>query len=106
MSNDFYEQVYALARLIPVGRICSYGVIAEALGKAGAARQVGYAMNKCPDDVPAHRVLNRSGRLTGKLHFGGERMQQLLEAEGIEVKDDKIVNFDKYFWNPLTEIEF
>jgi methylated-DNA-protein-cysteine methyltransferase-like protein len=76
------------------------------LGKPGAARQVGYAMNKCPDDVPAYRVLNRNGRLTGKLHFGGERMQQLLEAEGIEVKDDKIVNFDKYFWNPLTEIEF
>ena len=73
--NQFYEDIFAIVRLIPKGRVTSYGAIANALGKGGAARQVGYAMHQAPDDVPAHRVLNRNGDLSGKLHFGGNRMQ-------------------------------
>ena len=105
MANEFYEQVYALVRLIPKGKVCSYGVIAEALGKFGAARQVGYALNKCPIDVPAHRVVNRKGSLSGKLNFGDDNMQKLLEAEGISVKNDQIVNFEQHFWDPIKELE-
>jgi methylated-DNA-protein-cysteine methyltransferase-like protein len=105
MANEFYEQVYALVRLIPKGKVCSYGVIAEALGKFGAARQVGYALNKCPNDVPAHRVVNRKGSLSGKLNFGDDNMHKLLEAEGISVKNDQIVNFEQHFWSPIKELE-
>ncbi|MNS27455.1 Methylated-DNA--protein-cysteine methyltransferase [compost metagenome] len=104
MSNDnFFERVYAIARQIPYGKVTSYGAIAKALGTARSARMVGWAMNASHnlDDVPAHRVVNRKGLLTGKLHFDGTNlMQQLLENEGIEVIDNQIVDFEKHFWEP------
>lgn len=104
MSNDnFFERVYVIARQIPYGRVTSYGAIAKALGTARSARMVGWAMNASHnlEDVPAHRVVNRKGLLTGKLHFDGTNlMQQLLENEGIEVIDNQIVNFENHFWEP------
>jgi methylated-DNA-protein-cysteine methyltransferase-like protein len=104
MSNDnFFERVYAVARQIPYGKVTSYGAIAKALGTARSARMVGWAMNASHnlDDVPAHRVVNRKGLLTGKLHFDGTNlMQQLLENEGIEVVDNQIVDFEEHFWEP------
>lgn len=99
----FFEQVYALVRQIPYGKVTSYGAIAKALGTAQSARMVGWAMNACHHlhDVPAHRVVNRNGLLTGKHHFEGtDLMQQLLESEGIEVMANQIVNFDNHFWKP------
>ena len=108
MSEDhFFNKVYAVARQIPYGRVTSYGAIAKALGSARSARMVGWAMNACHDldDVPAHRVVNRNGLLTGKHHFEGTHlMQQLLENEGIKVTDNQIVDFDKHFWTP--EVSF
>ncbi|WP_339921408.1 MGMT family protein [uncultured Flavobacterium sp.] len=107
MSNEnFFERVYAVARQIPYGKVTSYGAIAKALGTARSARMVGWAMNSSHDmdDVPAHRVVNRNGLLTGKFHFDGTNlMQQLLESEGIEVVENQIVNFEKYFWQPEIE---
>ncbi len=107
-NNDFFEQVYAIVRLIPKGRVTSYGAIARALGSAKSSRMVGYAMNAshmAHPYVPAQRVVNRNGMLTGKHHFGGlDKMQKLLEADGIEVKDDCVVHFDKLFWDPMKEI--
>ena len=104
MSNDnFFERVYSIARQIPYGKVTSYGAIAKALGTARSARMVGWAMNAAhgKDDVPAHRVVNRKGLLTGKFHFEGTNlMQQLLESEGIEVIDNQIVDFEKHFWTP------
>lgn len=104
MSNEnFFERVYAVAREIPYGRVTSYGAIAKALGTARSARMVGWAMNASHDreDVPAHRVVNRNGLLTGKFHFEGTNlMQQLLESEGIEVVENQIVDFEKHFWQP------
>lgn len=104
MSNDnFFERVYSIARQIPYGKVTSYGAIAKALGTARSARMVGWAMNAAHgmDDVPAHRVVNRVGLLTGKFHFDGTNlMQQLLESEGIEVFDNQIVDFQKHFWAP------
>ena len=105
-SNDFFDDVYKLVRLIPKGNVSTYGAIANALGKSGAARQVGYALNCCPDDVPAHRVLNRKGVLSGKNYFGGERMKELLEFEGLKVEKDTLVNFENYFWDPATELDY
>ncbi len=101
-SSDFYERVYEVARRIPEGRVTSYGAIANYLGRKGGARMVGYAMNLSHDkDVPAHRVVNRMGMLTGKHHFPGTNlMQQLLENEGIEIEDDCVVDFDRLFWDP------
>ena len=101
-SSDFYERVYEVARRIPQGRVTSYGAIANYLGRRGGARMVGYAMNLSHDkDVPAHRVVNRLGMLTGKHHFPGTNlMQQLLENEGIEIEDDCVVDFDRLFWDP------
>ncbi len=107
MSNaGFFEQVYQVASLIPYGRVTSYGAIANYLGATGSARMVGWAMNGSGNkDVPAHRVVNRSGLLTGKHHFQGTNlMQQLLESEGIEVVDNKIQNFEKHFWDPMKEL--
>lgn len=95
--------VYEIARKIPEGRVTSYGAIAKALGAARSARMVGWAMNAAHniEDVPAHRVVNRNGVLTGKHHFEGTNlMQQLLESEGVEVIDNQIVDFEKYFWQP------
>ena len=109
MSNDnFFERVYAIARQSPYGKVTSYSAIAKALGTARSARMVGWAMNASHslEDVPAHRVVNRKGLLTGKLHFDGTNlMQQLLENEGITVIDNQIVDFEKHFWQPEVRLE-
>ncbi|MCX6183564.1 MAG: MGMT family protein [Flavobacterium sp.] len=100
---SFFERVYQVARKIPAGRVTSYGAIARAIGAGKSARMVGYAMNASHNlpDIPAHRVVNRNGLLTGKHHFQGTSlMQQLLENEGIQVKDNQILDFDKHFWTP------
>ena len=103
----FFEDVYAVVRLVPAGRVTSYGAIAHYLGTRGSARMVGWAMNQAHGtDVPAHRVVNRVGLLTGKHHFGApDRMQQLLEEEGVRVQDDKVQDFKKLLWNPSVELE-
>ena len=103
----FFEKVYKVARQIPVGRVTSYGAIAKYLGAARGARIVGYAMNgSMGKDVPAHRVVNRVGLLSGKHHFNGTNlMQQLLENEGITVKNNQIQNFKKVFWDPSNELQ-
>ena len=106
-DDSFFEKVYDVARQIPYGRVTSYGAIAKYLGTAGSARMVGWAMNGSHKyaDIPAHRVVNRVGLLSGKHHFGGTNlMQQLLENEGIEVKDDQVVNFEDHFWDPAREL--
>ena len=106
-SLNFFNQVYEVAKLIPYGRVTSYGAIANYLGTSRSARMVGYAMNASHsmDDIPAHRVVNRKGLLTGKHHFDGTNlMQQLLESEGIEVVENQIKNFDAIFWNPSREL--
>ena len=109
-KNDFnfFEQVYEVTKLIPYGRVTSYGAIAKCIGTSGSSRMVGWALNNChnmPDFIPAHRVVNRNGLLSGKHHFGGENvMKQLLESEGIKVEEDKIVNFEKLFWDPIKEL--
>ena len=106
---SFYEQVYQVVRLIPTGRVTSYGAIASYLGTRGSSRMVGYAMNvahTASPPVPAQRVVNRNGMLTGKFHFGKEDlMQQLLENEGIKVENDKIKDFKQIFWEPAIELE-
>ena len=102
-NDNFFERVYAIARQIPYGKVTSYGAIAKALGTARSARMVGWAMNNCHnmEDVPAHRVVNRKGLLTGKHHFDGTNlMQQLLENEGIKVVDNQIVDLENHFWEP------
>lgn len=107
MAQDgFFEKVYQVAKLIPYGRVTSYGAIAKYLGAAGSARMVGWAMNGSnKKQVPAHRVVNRNGLLTGKHHFHGTNlMQQLLESEGIVVVDNKIQNFEQLFWDPMKEL--
>lgn len=103
---NFFDKVYEVARLIPYGRVTSYGAIAKYLGAARSARMVGYAMNGSKGkDIPAHRVVNRKGLLTGKHHFDGTNlMQQLLESEGVEVIDNQIQNFEAIFWNPSSEL--
>ena len=103
-EENFFEKVYALVRKIPKGRVSSYGAIARAIGSPQSARMVGWAMNASHqiEDVPAHRVVNRKGLLTGKSHFGDSNaMKNLLEAEGVSVKDDQIQNFEDVFWDPL-----
>lgn len=102
----FFEKVYEVARLVTYGRVTSYGAIAKYLGAAKSARIVGYAMNGSGGkDVPAHRVVNRKGLLTGKHHFEGTNlMQQLLENEGVEVVDNQIQNFEALFWDPAKEL--
>lgn len=103
---SFFDKVYQVARLIPYGKVTSYGAIARYLGAAKSARMVGYAMNgSSGKDVPAHRVVNRKGLLTGKFHFDGTNlMQQLLESEGIQVIDNQIQNFQSVFWDPTKEL--
>ena len=104
-SDNFFEKVYAVAKQIPYGRVTSYGAIAKFLGAARSARMVGWAMNSSGNngDIPAHRVVNRKGLLTGKQHFQGTNlMQQLLENEGIEIIDNQIVNFDQVFWDSFV----
>ena len=107
-NKDFFEQVYQVARLIPVGRATSYGAIARYLGSGRGARMVGWAMNACMNrnDVPAHRVVNRLGMLTGKMHFPTPTaMQERLEAEGIIVENDKIKDFKTLNWEPALELK-
>jgi len=107
-KNDFFDQVYQVVRLIPTGRVTSYGAIAKYLGAAKSSRVVGYAMNASHslEDVPAHRVVNRNGLLSGKMHFETpDTMQNLLEAEGVKVKENQIQNFENVFWNPMEELE-
>lgn len=107
-NEGFFDKVYEVARKIPFGRVTSYGAIAKYLGSAQSARIVGWAMNDShfqEEYVPAHRVVNRKGILTGKNHFGNSNtMKQLLENEGIQVADDQIKDFDKLFWDPLKEL--
>lgn len=105
-KQNFYDRVYKVARQIPYGRVTSYGAIARYLGAPRSARMVGYAMNgSSGKDVPAHRVVNRKGLLTGKFHFEGTNlMQQLLESEGITVKDNQVQDFDTVFWDPMKEL--
>jgi len=107
-DQSIYDVIFDVVRLVPKGRVTTYGAVAAAIGAASGARMVGYAMNNCDGakpKVPAHRVVNRVGLLTGKHHFSPpEKMQQLLEKEGIKVKDDKVVDFDKHFWDPMKEL--
>lgn len=107
MKANFFEDVYEVVKLIPKGRWSSYGAIAHYLGSKGSARMVGWAMNNAHGipDVPAQRVLNREGRLTGKAHFNPpKKMQQLLEAEGLIIKNDQVVNSASSFWDPSAEL--
>ncbi len=102
-KSDFFQRVYEVVRRIPYGRVTTYGAIARAVGSPQSSRTVGYAMNASHSlpDVPAHRVVNRSGVLTGKHHFAGSNtMQRLLEQEGVEVREDRVVEFDQMLWLP------
>ena len=106
-DESFFELVFEVARQIPKGRVTSYGAIANALGTKSSARMVGWAMNgagRVKPKVPAHRVVNRIGMLSGKFHFGSpDAMENLLKKEGIKVKNDKVVDFEKLFWDPAEE---
>ncbi len=106
-KTSFFERVYEVVRQIPLGKVTSYGAIANYLGATGSSRMVGWAMNNASkmEDIPAHRVVNRNGLLTGKHHFPGSRvMEQMLEAEGVEVRDDKVIDFQRHFWDPAKEL--
>ena len=109
-DESFFELVYEVARQIPKGKVTSYGAIAACLGTRSSARMVGWAMNgagKVKPKVPAHRVVNRIGMLSGKHHFSPPgSMERSLKKEGIKVKNDKIVNFEKHFWDPIKEVGF
>ena len=106
-TENFFDKVYGVTKLIPYGRVTSYGAIAKYLGAVRSSRMVGWAMNgagKYPD-VPAHRVVNRVGILTGKMHFGSSNaMAQMLAEEGVQVEDDQVVDFKKFFWDPVVEL--
>lgn len=107
LSSSFFEGVYDVAKLIPRGRVTTYGAIAHYLGNKGSARMVGWALNKAVNQVgvPAHRVVNRRGLLTGSRHFlGTYSMQQLLASEGVVVRDDQVQCFEKLFWDPSAEL--
>lgn len=104
-ADNFFNNVHEVAKLIPKGRVTSYGAIGQYLGLKSSARMVGWALNGCPKAVPAHRVVNRSGLLTGKHHFKPpSAMQRSLEKEGVKVKDDKVQNFAAVFWDPSKEL--
>jgi methylated-DNA-protein-cysteine methyltransferase-like protein len=107
-NKGFFNRVYDVVKQIPYGKVTSYGAIAEYLGSKGSARMVGWAMNSSHSshvNIPAHRVVNRNGALTGKRHFGGpDVMKELLESEGNSIENDHIVNFEKKFWNPSEHI--
>ncbi len=107
LETSFFEHVYRVVRLIPEGKVTSYGAIARYLGSSGSARMVGWAMNASHQkgDVPAHRVVNRLGLLTGKHHFGGPNiMQQLLKNEGLTIKENQVQQFNFHFWDPTKEL--
>ena len=100
MKDNFFHKVYALVRQIPEGKVTTYGAIGSYLGSAKSARMVGWALNKCPNDVPAHRVVNQKGLLTGKIHFEGiTLMQQLLENEGLVIENNQIIDLEKHLWS-------
>lgn len=107
-SIDLYQQIYQVVKLVPKGRVTSYGAIAKFLGVAKSARLVGYAMNLShfqKDEIPAHRVVNRNGLLTGKMHFSTPtKMQELLELEGVVVEQDQVKSFPDLFWDPNLEL--
>jgi len=107
-KTDFFQKVYDVVRQIPYGRVTSYGAVAEYLGSKGSARMVGWALNGSKyrlNGIPAHRVVNRQGLLTGKRAFGGQNtMKDLLTSEGAHVEEDKILNFNEIFWNPTEEL--
>jgi methylated-DNA-protein-cysteine methyltransferase related protein len=109
MDDGFFTRVYEVTKLIPCGRVTSYGAIARYLGTARSARMVGWALNNShslPGFVPAHRVVNRNGLLSGKHHFGGSNvMKELLESEGVRVEDDRILHFEELFWDPNRELD-
>jgi methylated-DNA-protein-cysteine methyltransferase-like protein len=108
-NADFFDRVYEVVRLIPKGRATSYGAIANYLGTKSGSRMVGWAMNAVHNhqDIPAQRVVNRNGLLTGKMHFETPtKMEELLKSEGIEVIDDQIVNWKVVFWDPMIELGF
>jgi methylated-DNA-protein-cysteine methyltransferase-like protein len=103
----FFENVFEVVKQIPCGKVTSYGAIAKYLGTAKSSRMVGYAMNASHTllhNIPAHRVVNRNGLLTGKHHFGGNTMQQLLEAEGLTIENNQIQHFKTCFWDPNIEL--
>jgi len=103
---DFFGDVYAIVKLVPKGRVTSYGAIAHYLGLKSSARMVGWAMHACPKGVPAHRVVNSAGLLTGKHHFkGAKTMEQLLKKEGVVVINDKVARFKEFFWDPTRELD-
>jgi len=108
-NTNFFEKVYDVCRQIPAGRISSYGAVAKYISMPGAARMVGWALNKCEsanEYVPAHRIVNRMGLLTGKQHFSGVNlMQELLENEGVTIINNQIIDFDKIFWDPNKELK-
>ena len=107
-KTNFFEDVYDVVKLIPLGRVTSYGAIAVYLGQKGSARMVGWALNKCiktDHNIPAHRVVNRIGMLSGKMNFPSPTyMQDKLKKEGIPIQDDQVKNFTNYFWNPISEL--
>ena len=107
-KDSFFERVYDVTRLIPYGKVTSYGAIARYLGTGQSARMVGWALNSChtkPGFIPAHRVVNRNGLLSGKHHFGNSTtMKQLLENEGVKVENDAVVDFMEKFWDPVKEL--
>lgn len=107
-SDNFFQDVWEVARLVPTGRVTTYGAIAKFLGSPGAARMVGWAMNASSNaepPVPAQRVVNRVGMLSGKAHFDGPNlMQELLESEGVKVENNQVMDFDSLFWDPMVEL--
>jgi methylated-DNA-protein-cysteine methyltransferase related protein len=105
-KTSFFQDVYEVVSLIPAGRVTSYGAIANYLGIKSSARMVGWALNgSFGKDVPAHRVVNRNGLLTGKKHFGDpEQMKRMLEEEGIRIRNDQVVDFESLFWDPIKEL--
>jgi methylated-DNA-protein-cysteine methyltransferase related protein len=108
MENNFFQDVYEVVKLIPRGRVTSYGAISKYLGSARSSRMVGWAMNASHqngENIPAHRVVNRNGLLTGKAHFSSPtQMQELLEQEGVKIVADKIIDFNRHFWDPAKEL--
>jgi methylated-DNA-protein-cysteine methyltransferase-like protein len=104
-DSNFFQQVYDVCQLIPEGKVTTYGAIAKYLSSPQSSKMVGWALNKCPENIPAHRVVNRVGMMTGKIHFSGiNLMLQLLENEGIKVKENQIQNFETVFRYPLKEL--
>lgn len=107
-SKDFFQKVYKVVKMIPSGRVSTYGLIAKYLGSIKSSRVVGYAMNASHknSEIPAHRVVNRVGLLTGKHHFSGTTlMKDLLESEGVKIQNERVVNFKKVVWDPSKELD-